>query len=195
MNLRSISEHWPIKLKWLIAGSGGIFVGMSAYLAHLSNATSYMSDDPKACINCHIMNPEYASWKHSSHANVTTCNDCHVPHDSWLSKMAYKAKDGIRHSTVFTLRGEPQVLKATEEAKHVIQANCVRCHTNVISQAKAPVGHSIDRNCIECHREVPHGRVHSLSATPNAALPPVRSVVPDWMKRNTTKEQNSERSK
>lgn len=168
-------------------GAAGCFVGVGAYLFTVSNAASYLSDDPKACINCHVMVPEYASWQHSSHAKVATCNDCHVPHDSLLAKYLYKAKDGTRHSFMFTFRMEPQVMKATEEAKKVIQGNCLRCHGELVQQATAPVFHSFDRPCVDCHREVPHGRVHSLSATPNAAVPPVAPVVPEWMTRQPKK--------
>jgi len=42
------------------------------------------------------------------------------------------------------------------------------------------------RKCWECHREVPHGRVNSLSSVPNAQIPKVRKEVPEWIK-NITK--------
>ncbi len=32
-------------------------------LIHVSKALSYLSNDPKACINCHIMNTHYATWQ------------------------------------------------------------------------------------------------------------------------------------
>lgn len=149
----------------------GSFAGLGAYVVHISRAASYMSDDPATCVNCHVMNPQYASWQNSSHARVATCNDCHVPHDSTLAKYAYKAKDGLRHSTIFTLRKEPQVIRATKEAQHVIQHNCLRCHTSVVEEVNRSAIHNPDRSCIECHREVPHGRTHSLSSAPNAGVP------------------------
>lgn len=159
----------------------GAFLGMAAYVFVLSNAASYMSDDPEACINCHIMTPMYASWKHSSHARVATCNDCHVPHDSLLRKYAFKASDGARHSAMFTLRLEPQVIRAREAAKPVIQANCIRCHGEQVHRATTEP--TFTRSCVECHREVPHGREDCLSATPNAAVPLPSSVIPEWLMR------------
>ncbi len=122
----------PGKLKIACLVSLGCFVGMGAYVAHISEAASYLSDEPEACLNCHIMTPQYASWKHSSHARVATCNDCHVPHDSTLRKYYFKAMDGGRHSAMFTLRMEPQVIKAREESVKVIQANCMRCHSDQV---------------------------------------------------------------
>ena len=82
----------------------GVFVGLGAYLVYMSKAYSYLSDDPRVCINCHVMGPYYATWQHSSHAMRATCNDCHVPHNSIFSKYYFKASDGLRHSYVFTMR-------------------------------------------------------------------------------------------
>ena len=169
----------PPKLRVMCFGSLGALVGMGAYVAVVSNAVSYLSDTPETCINCHVMTPMYASWQHSSHANVASCNDCHVPQDTLIRKYAFKAMDGIRHSTVFTLRAEPHVIRATPTAREVIQQNCIRCHGD---RAHPPLTQPrITRSCVECHREVPHGRVNSLASTPNAAVPPLSPVIPDWL--------------
>lgn len=178
--LKSRLDAVPKKLKWACALSTGAMAGLGAYVLVLSNAVSYMSDDPKACINCHIMRPQYATWQHSSHARAASCNDCHVPHDSTFKKYWFKANDGLRHSLLFTLRKERQVIQAIPESQHVIQANCVRCHTTVVEDVADKVHSASDRSCIECHREVPHGRVHSLSSTPNAIVPGLKPVFPDF---------------
>ncbi|MBS1714855.1 MAG: cytochrome c nitrite reductase small subunit [Armatimonadetes bacterium] len=157
----------------------GTFIGLGAYVATASNALSYASDDPKACINCHVMNSMYASWQRGSHAKVANCNDCHVPHDSVARKYWFKANDGLRHSTVFTLHQEPQVMRPIPESRKVIQENCVRCHTATMSSVKFP--HDAQRWCTDCHRSTPHGSVHSISSAPNAAVPRLAPVTPDWM--------------
>jgi len=146
-----------------------------------------MSDDPKACINCHIMVPEYSTWQHSSHGRVTVCNDCHVPHDNLAMKYFFKAKDGGRHSFLFTFGMERQTIEAIPESKEVIQKNCLRCHENVVSEVKGQTHATFDRPCIECHQEVPHGKVHSLSSTPNAAVPPLTPVTPEWLRGKSSK--------
>lgn len=64
----------------------GIIIGLGLYMLKIGNVASYASDDPKACINCHVMNGEYATWLVSSHAKKATCNDCHVPHDNVFNK-------------------------------------------------------------------------------------------------------------
>ncbi len=163
----------------------GVLAGMCVYVARISEAASYLSDDPEACINCHNMFPQYATWQHSSHKSVV-CNDCHVPHSSLAAKYYFKAKDGLRHSALFTLRIERHVLQAIPESKHVIQENCIRCHAPTMERVStngllSSPHADYERPCIDCHREVPHGRVHSLSSTPNAAVPPLSPVAPAWM--------------
>jgi len=175
--------HVDPKLRLACMASVGAFVGMSAYVATISRAASYLSDDPEACINCHIMTPMYASWQHSSHGRVTNCNDCHVPHDTVARKYWFKAMDGSRHSLLFTLRMEPEVIRARSESIAVIQANCIRCHADQVHTAT--VEPAFSRSCVECHREVPHGRVNSLSSTPNAAIPLQSPVMPDWITKGT----------
>ena len=44
--------------KYLIPSLVGIVIGLCGYILYLSKAQSYLSDDPKACVNCHIMEPE-----------------------------------------------------------------------------------------------------------------------------------------
>lgn len=175
------------------------FVVIGLYTAIISNATAYLSDDPKACINCHVMTPQYLTWKHSSHKTVATCNDCHVPQDSEFKKYAFKAMDGLYHSYVFTTRGEPQVIKAREASINVIQANCVHCHENQVTDAKTEFfveAHAADRTtrlCWECHREVPHGRTKSLSATGYQLETTINTeansgtIVPSWLKEEIKK--------
>lgn len=169
----------------------GIFTGLGAFVFHLSNAPSYLSDKPETCTNCHIMTPQYATWAHSSHREHTHCNDCHVPHNNVFNTYYFKAKDGMRHATIFTLRAEPQVIFIKEEGKHAVQNNCIRCHKTLITDSKMlrRTNHfheqRKDRQCWDCHREVPHGRVNSLSSTPNARVPLPPSPVPEWMKKLT----------
>ena len=168
----------PEGLRLALYGMVGVLLGLGLYLVRIANLPSYLSDDPRACINCHIMNPEYETWQHSSHGRVTTCNDCHVPHDNVVAKYLFKMEDGLRHSAMFTLHLEPQVIKARPVAQRVIQRNCLRCHGDQLDHAGPSLA---SRLCLDCHREVPHGRVHSLSTTPNAAVPPLAPVIPEWM--------------
>ena len=172
----------------------GILVGISSFVIYLSKAPSYLSDKPETCVNCHIMAPQYATWSHSSHREKAHCNDCHVPHNNIFNKYFFKAKDGIRHATMFTLRLEPQVIKIKHAGREVVQQNCIRCHENLLEDdavkpltTQAPSMRA-ERKCWECHRETPHGRVNSLTSVPNARVPVPASPVPEWLKRNMNQE-------
>lgn len=177
-------DHWKLPVIILL----GVLVGLGGFIFKISKAHSYLSDEPETCINCHIMAPQYATWNHSSHREKATCNDCHVPHNNAVNKYYFKAKDGMRHASMFALRLEPQVIKIHEAGHEVVQNNCIRCHDHLLTDSKMNqkdemfTAHRTDRTCWECHREVPHGRVNSLSSVPNARVPVPSSVVPDWIK-------------
>lgn len=166
----------------------GILFGIGAHIFYISNAVSYLSDDPNACINCHVMTPQYATWERSSHARVATCNDCHVPQDHIVRTYYFKAMDGLRHATMFTFRLEPQVIRIKEAGRNAVQENCIRCHSNQIHPIalRAINNRSVEDQrpgyCWDCHRDVPHGRVGGLSSTPNVQTPDYESITPNWMK-------------
>jgi cytochrome c nitrite reductase small subunit len=167
----------------------GTITGLFVFSFYISKAHSYLSDNPRTCVNCHIMAPQYATWTHNSHRQYANCNDCHVPHNNILNKYFFKAKDGMRHATMFTLRLEPQVIHIKEAGQRVVQNNCIRCHINLLTdepvQALTREAHHYrsERQCWSCHRETPHGRVSSLASVPYARVPLPESPVPAWLKK------------
>jgi cytochrome c nitrite reductase small subunit len=177
-------KRWQIPVTILI----GIFFGLALLVFKISNAASYMTDDPRACINCHVMSTHYSSWLHSSHRERANCNDCHVPHDNFVRKYLFKAQDGLRHATIFTLRQEPQVIRIKEAGKSVVQENCKRCHEQQINRVKiinVKYDDAVEKGeplCWNCHRETPHGRVASQAASINAIIPKPESALPEWLK-------------
>ncbi|MDO9154400.1 MAG: cytochrome c nitrite reductase small subunit [Paludibacter sp.] len=173
-----------------VAIVGGIIGGLVAYTAYMARIHSYLSDDPSACVNCHIMTPYYETWRHSSHALWTNCNDCHVPQDNVLKKYAFKAKDGLYHSAIFTLRMEPMAVRPRNESYEVIMDNCIRCHDHLNSMcikgsaiSYADVMKGDGKACWDCHRQVPHGGISNINSSPNAPLTPLpKSPIPKWLK-------------
>lgn len=167
----------------------GVLVGLGAYTIYISRAFSYLSDNPEACINCHIMTPYYSSWRHSSHAEWATCNDCHVPHNNIFNKYAFKAKDGLYHAAVFTMDAQPTAIRPREASSSVIMNNCIRCHqdlntamvnTGMVSYHETLEGKG--KACWDCHQNVPHTKVSSIFSAPNAVAPLPKSPVPEWLK-------------
>lgn len=179
----------------------GITIGLGCYIMYISKAASYLSDDPKTCVNCHIMAPEYATWFHSSHGRNTTCNDCHVPHDNVVRKYYFKAMDGMRHASMYALNMEPQTIKILPPGQKVVQENCIRCHSTLNEVVKtaavtAPMAHDGDgKLCWDCHRDVPHGNVRGLSSAPNARVPLADTPVPVWLQKMSEKKEQQNTKK
>ena len=163
-------------MKYLALLSVLAVLGVFANLVHESKALSYLSSDPKVCINCHPMTTHYETWQHSSHRTRATCVDCHLPRDSFFNKMLAKSKDGYRHSMAMTLKTYGPNLRITDDAARRIQDNCIACHQEVVSQMQANSALYdkesdktviMGRRCWECHRGLPHGTMRNLSATQN----------------------------
>ncbi|MBW7876452.1 MAG: cytochrome c nitrite reductase small subunit [Candidatus Cloacimonetes bacterium] len=132
----------------------GILLGVGVYTFVYAKGYSYMLDDPKACINCHVMQDHYDRWQKSSHRN-STCNDCHTPtHPVW--KYVSKAENGFWHSKGFTLMDFPDPIVIRPVNQKVLQANCIRCHGDVTHAL--PKQKSLEEfSCLHCHSEVGHG--------------------------------------
>ncbi len=182
--LKKFTEYTSPPEKWkipVIIISGAI-TGLILFVLHIGNATSYLSDNPETCINCHVMYPQYASWRQSAHGKSVTCNDCHVPQDNIFRSYYFKATDGLRHSTIFTLRLEEQVIKIKSAGIDVVQENCKRCHSSFIDHTFLITEKSDEeKKCWSCHSETPHGTVSSLSSFPNVRVPGPKPVFPEWI--------------
>jgi cytochrome c nitrite reductase small subunit len=180
--MRNSKKIWSL----LALGSFFLFVGASSFLVVESNSISYLSDDPKACINCHIMQPQYISWQKSSHARVATCNDCHLPHDNIVRKYMFKAMDGTKHASMFTLRMEPQSIRIAAMGETVVNNNCIRCHGNLFTAPESAhsgmLENKDERTCWECHRDVPHGKERSITSSKDGLIDS-KKVQADWMKK------------
>ncbi|MDH6357280.1 cytochrome c nitrite reductase small subunit [Parabacteroides sp. PF5-9] len=188
--MKKILSHIPLNMILPFFIAGGILAGLGIYAIYMSRAHSYLSDDPSACVNCHIMAPYYQSWNHSSHAQWTTCNDCHVPQDNVVEKYAFKAIDGLYHAAVFSIKGEPQTIRPRDASNEVIMNNCIRCHTQLntefvktgmISYTQAK--HGEGKACWDCHTQVPHTTISNLASSPHAIVPLPASPVPAWLKK------------
>ncbi len=147
------------------------------YMVYLSKALSYLSKDPKACINCHVMNTQYTTWRHSSHSRDVTCVECHLPTDGIINKYKAKTIDGWNHTVAFVFDTYDHSIKITEDGASRVQKNCISCHKSIAStlSSNANLYHKFDeeyvengRKCWSCHKEVPHGKVRGLTTTPNS---------------------------
>lgn len=135
----------------------GVLAGLGSYTFWYARGASYLSDDPQACVNCHVMRPQFAAWQASSHHAVATCNACHVPHDP-LGKYYTKAENGYHHSYAFTLQTYPETIRMKAHSRAIVLKNCVECHQDLVGQVAAHQDDPQTRiDCISCHAGVGHG--------------------------------------
>jgi len=134
----------------------GVALGMGTYTFHYAEGGSYFSNDPKACVNCHIMRDVYESWGQSSHHAAATCNDCHVPHE-FIPKYLVKAENGFWHSKGFTLMDFPEPIRIRPTNARVLRENCVACHRDLVNDLLGHQAAGGERSCIHCHPSVGHG--------------------------------------
>jgi cytochrome c nitrite reductase small subunit len=131
----------------------GLFVGIIISVVTVKGLA--YTDSAEFCKSCHIMNNVYDSFVDSTHAELA-CADCHLPHDSLVSKYTFKAKSGLGHVYFNTLGEEdiPGVLHPTDGSKKAINHNCMSCHKSTLDN----VSHDAKETCTECHQSVPHGK-------------------------------------
>jgi cytochrome c nitrite reductase small subunit len=147
---------------WAIGGVIGVLIvaGLGALFLAPQGLGAYLSDNPEACNNCHVMNASYEGWFHAAHRRVAVCNDCHTPHEFPL-KWATKVTKGMQHVYFYTTYQIPAQIRADPLTRQIVQANCVRCHFNTVSgQSGLLQG---ERFCFDCHRTVAHGERRSIA--------------------------------
>lgn len=138
----------------------GAFVLLMILLT--AGAATYTSR-PQFCISCHIMQPYYDSWAHSSHKDVS-CIKCHFPPG---------AAEKIRGKML----GLVQLLKYVTEsagprpAAEISDASCLRCHdTRLLAGRVQFHGVTFDHRphltqlrrgkrlrCTSCHSQIVQG--------------------------------------
>lgn len=157
----------------------GVGAGVGSYTFRYAEGLSYFSTDPKACINCHIMEPQFASWQKSSHHTAAVCVDCHLP-ESFIPKYIAKAENGWRHGKLFTTQNFEEPIRIQKRGAEILQENCVRCHASMVEgmltaaptrpgevaldSHQLPAGSSA--RCVHCHLGAGHGPRAALGGPP-----------------------------
>lgn len=139
---------------WAAAGIG-LAAGLGVFTFGYAKGASYLTNDPAACANCHIMSEHFAAWQRGSHRVAATCNDCHTPH-AFVGKYATKARSGFWHSFYFTTGNFPDPLRITPRNKAITEGQCRSCHGPIVEMIEGPHRGAEDASCIRCHRLVGH---------------------------------------
>lgn len=138
----------------------GSAAGLGGYTFWYAEGASYMTNDPAACANCHVMQDHYDAWRKSSHHAVAVCNDCHAPHDL-VGKYTIKGINGWNHSLAFTTGNFVEPFQITERNRRVTENACRHCHQQVVEAIDlVPLpehrGEWAALSCIRCHEHVGH---------------------------------------
>ncbi len=160
------ARRWWGSIPGSVAIAAGILLGLGAFTFQYAEGLSYLSADPRACVNCHIMQPQYDSWQKSSHHAVAVCVDCHLPHD-FIGKYLAKAENGYHHSKGFTFQDFQEPIMIKGKNARILQENCVACHADMThDMLSAGGGDRAAVECVHCHRAVGHGEAAGLGGPP-----------------------------
>lgn len=133
----------------------GLVVGLGTYTFVYAGGASYMTNDPQACANCHVMQGHYDAWVKSSHRIVAVCNDCHTP-KGLVGKYATKADNGFWHSFAFTTGDFPDPIQIKKHNLEIAEHSCMKCHQGIVEAISAHHGAQGELSCIRCHSGVGH---------------------------------------
>ncbi len=139
----------------------GIFVGIAAglgsYTFVYARGYSYLTNDPAACANCHVMRDYYGGWLKGPHRSVAVCNDCHAPHN-FFGKYATKASNGFWHSFYFTSGHYPDNLEIKPRNLRIADEACLHCHREITQAILSSPAHGEKgkTSCVRCHYDAGH---------------------------------------
>lgn len=121
----------------------------------------------KFCSSCHEMEPEYYTWKSSTHSEVE-CSNCHIG-------------SGVENISKAKANGLVQVYRTATDnftapiqmPKNIPNSACEKCHNmktrEVTASGDLIIPHdkhlAKDIKCTECHSGVAHGKVAERNVT------------------------------
>jgi cytochrome c nitrite reductase small subunit len=138
----------------LVAALVGVAIGLGLYTFVYARGYAYLTNNPQACANCHVMQEYYDAWVKSPHRAVAACNDCHTPHN-FFGKYATKVENGFFHSLAFTSGRFPDNIFIRPRDERVTESTCRSCHEQITIAIAGPHNSSTIA-CIRCHFDVGH---------------------------------------
>lgn len=143
----------------------GAGAGLGAFTFVYAKGYSYLSNDPAACVNCHVMRDQFDGWVRSSHRSVATCNDCHMP-SALVPKLVTKAANGFLHSLAFTTGDFPEPIVIKAYNRDIAEEACRSCHAAIVHDMDVTHRPGDQLACIGCHGSVGHPLLAAPSMRP-----------------------------
>ena len=167
-------SHKVDRLKFII-----LIIGTTVFLSIVFFFTYNKVRSPDFCISCHVMNPEYYTWKASAHSNFK-CVDCHVS-VNFKKGLKVGAKNLANDSLAV---GKNTVSYFTNNYMLPVRMifsvedyMCLKCHSETRETSAAGdliIPHSIHKkkqvDCVECHSGVAHGNIAARREVTNSNL-------------------------
>lgn len=135
----------------LFAILAAIFAASAVYALFGPPHMIMLTETPEFCAKCHLHDTHYKSWAHTGAHRSNKCVDCHLPNDNFANHFVWKSIDGVKDMALFFSGNVSDNPKLTAHAKAVTQANCIRCHSEVVFRID-----KTSRNCWDCHRTMTH---------------------------------------
>ena len=159
-----------VPLKLVVAASTllGMAAGLGAFTFVYARGSSYLTNDPKACANCHIMTEQYEGWMKGSHHAVATCNDCHTPHN-FVGKYMTKARNGFWHSYYFTTQTFHEPIRIGASSLAITESTCRDCHRDMVEAIASHPGRGGEASCVRCHPSVGHREFGAVGSVAGGA--------------------------
>ena len=147
----------------LVGTAVGLAGGVGGYTFLYAKGASYLTNDPAACANCHIMREHYDGWIKSSHRTVAVCNDCHTPPGA-VAKYLTNASNGFWHSYAFTTGRFAEPLRIKPNNRQITEEACRKCHQDIVVAMEGPHGGTGQASCLRCHSSVGHMETTALGS-------------------------------
>ena len=146
-------SSWLNNKRAMMLGLAGIAVILvAAFLLVGPPRLLAKSDSPGFCAGCHVMESQHIAFLHSGAHRRNSCVDCHLPNENLAIHYIWKSIDGMKDAIFFYSGHTPERIKLSEHGAKVLQANCIRCHEELVS----PI--NTGQKCWSCHRSISHLR-------------------------------------
>ena len=168
---RKFTRYHKLRI-WAVRGLGVVAAMIFLGLLAVGGAGWYTSR-PEFCRSCHIMEPYFQSWAHSSHRDVT-CIECHFA-PGFGGKMRGKMLGLVQLAKYVTASAGPR------PAAEIPDASCLRsgCHETRLLSGKVnfhgvpfdhtphmgamPLGKQL--RCTSCHSQIVQGKHIAVTTT------------------------------
>ncbi len=139
----------------ILPAAVGLAAGVGGFTFWYGHGMSYLTNDPQACANCHIMRGQYDAWLQGSHRSTAVCNDCHTPKGA-IRKYLVKADNGFWHSFAFTTGAFREPIQIKPRNRAVTEKRCRGCHEAVVAMIDGDDAGGEHLACVRCHADVGH---------------------------------------